>query len=367
MRSRLEDVVVAETILSDVDGTGGRLTIRGHPLEALAGQWSFEGVVRLLFDGFLDGLPDEEGLRRLLGEARADVFARCAPLLPQLSAAGVYAGARAGMALMPDVDSLRDALRLVAVPAVLGPAIARVRQGHDAVAPDPTRAHAADVLRMLQGTPARADLVTALDTYFVTVCDHGLNPSTFAARVVASTRAGLGSAVLAGLGALDGPLHGGAAAPVIAMLDAIAVHGDANAWFRRAVRRGERLAGFGHRIYRVRDPRADVLKATLRVLDEESNGYRLAYAERVEQAALDVLRELKPTHRLETTVDFYAALLLDALDFPPDAFTCVFAMSRVAGWIAHACEQRHAGGLIRPQARYVGRFEDAAARKARAS
>ena len=201
--------------------------------------------------------------------------------------------------------------------------------------------------------PAEA---AALDAYLVTVSDHGLNASTFAARVVASTRAGLTSAALGGISALKGPLHGGAPGPVIEMLDEIGTPENARAWIEAELDSGERLMGFGHRIYRVRDPRADALKAAVRKLAGDSDALpgRLAFAEAVEAAALVILKERKPDRSLDTNVEFYTALLLEALAFPPAAFTCVFAMGRVAGWIAHAREQLAGGRLIRPQSRYVG-------------
>jgi citrate synthase len=358
MTNGLEDVVAAETILSDVDGAAGRLTIRGHTLDALAGRRSFEAIVGLLFKGFFDELrddaPHDAEITHSLGTARRDVWARCAPHLRALAALDVYDGVRAGVALLPDGDGLADALRLVAAPAVLTPALLRLRDGLAPVEPDAALGHAADVLRMLTDAPPSSSHAAALDTYLVTVCDHGLNASTFAARVVASTRAGLASAVLAGLSALKGPLHGGAPGPVIAMLDAIAERGDARAWLEDALARGERLMGFGHRVYRVRDPRADALKAAVRRLGSGAAGSRLALAERVERAALDLLREAKPGRALETNVEFYTALLLEAVGLPPVAFTCAFAMSRTAGWIAHAREQQSSGRLIRPQSRYIG-------------
>jgi citrate synthase len=237
---------------------------------------------------------------------------------------------------------------------VLAPALIRARAGEAAIAPDPGAGHAADTLHMLGRAGDTHTLAAALDTYLVTVIDHGLNASTFAARVVASTRAGLCSAVLAGLGALKGPLHGGAPGPVIEMLDAIG-NGDPRAWLEAELGRGERLMGFGHRIYRVRDPRADALKSAVRKLHNAPNvADRLAFAERVEREALEVLRRAKPDRVLQTNVEFYTALLLEAVGFPADAFTCVFAMGRVAGWIAHAREQQATGRLIRPQSRYVG-------------
>jgi citrate synthase len=359
MANGLDDVVAAQTVLSDVDGLGGRLTIRGHSLPELAGRWKFAEVVRLLFDGFFDDLPSDGQMAGAIGRARKEVFDRVEPVLPFLAALETYGGMRAGIALLPDGDRVADALRLVAAPTVLTPALLRLRRGERPIAPDPKADHAADMLRMLTGVAASPALAKALDTYLVTVCDHGLNASTFAARVVASTQAGLTSAVLAGLGALKGPLHGGAPGPVIEMLDAIEAHGNAAGWLRDEIARGERIMGFGHRIYRVRDPRADVLKAVVRQLGtEDETGHRLAFAEKVERTALEVLRIAKPSRSIQTNVEFFTALLLEATGFPEEAFTSVFAAGRVAGWIAHAREQQTTGRLIRPQSLYIGPVPD---------
>jgi citrate synthase len=235
-------------------------------------------------------------------------------------------------------------------------AVVRAQAGEAPVLPDPTLGHAADILRMLRGRGAGPAEIDALDAYLVTVSDHGLNASTFAARVIASTRAGLTSAVLGGISALKGPLHGGAPGPIIDMLDGIGEPANARAWIETALARGDRLMGFGHRIYRVRDPRADALKGAVRRMGDGSNVRpgRLAFAEAVEAAALAILKARKPDRSLQTNVEFYTALLLEALAFPPQAFTCVFAMGRVAGWIAHSREQLAGGRLIRPQSRYVG-------------
>ena len=347
MNNGLDDVVAAETVLSDVDGANGRLIIRGHSLDAIAGRMGFEDLVHLLFDGFFDDLPSPAHLGAMLGRARLEVFDTTAPLLPLLAGIPTYDAMRAATALFPDGTSLADALRLIAAPAVLTPALIRQATGQAPIAPDPSRCHAEDIVHML----GRNDGADALDAYLVTVSDHGLNASTFAARVVASTQAGLTSAVVAGMSALKGPLHGGAPGPVIEMLDAIAADGDAHRWLSGAVDSGERLMGFGHRIYRTRDPRADALKAALRRLPRTDG--RLAFAEQVEATALDVLRSRKPDRVLQTNVEFYTALLLEAVGFPVDAFTNVFAMGRVAGWIAHAREQALTGRLIRPQSRYI--------------
>ena len=358
MANGLDDVVAADTVLSDVDGVGGHLTIRGHSLAELVGRWRYAQVVRLLFDGFFDDLPGDGELEKAIGEARVEVFERVKPMLAQLAPLDIYSGMRAGMAVLPDGDGLDDALRLIAAPAVLTPALLRLGRGETPIAPDAKADHAGDMLRMLAGS-ASPSLARALDSYLVTVCDHGLNASTFATRVVASTQAGLTSAILAGLGALKGPLHGGAPGPVIEMLDAIEASGDATAWLSNEIAHGERIMGFGHRIYRVRDPRADALKAVVRQLGSRNEtGSRLAFAETVEQAALDVLRIAKPQRSIQTNVEFYTALLLEAVGFPKEAFSNVFAAGRVAGWIAHAREQQATGRLIRPQSRYVGPVPD---------
>lgn len=354
MSDGLEDVVAANTVLSEVDGQRGVLIIRGHSLDELAGQTTFEEVARLLFDGFFDDLP--ANLAPGLAAARQEVFAEVSALDTGLLDRNPVEGMRALTARLADGDDLSTALRLLAAPAVFTAAVVRAQAGQAPVAPDLSLSHAADVLRMLSGREPSAQEAAALDTYLVTVSDHGLNASTFAARVIASTRAGLTSAVLGGISALKGPLHGGAPGPVIEMLDEIGQPDQARAWIEAALARGDRLMGFGHRIYRVRDPRADALKTAVRRLDDGSNARpgRIAFAEAVEAAALAILKEHKPNRPLDTNVEFYTALLLEALNFPPSAFTCVFAMGRVAGWLAHAREQVAGGRLIRPQSVYVG-------------
>jgi citrate synthase len=291
-------------------------------------------------------------LESRLGTARAAVFAR------MMSTGGVPTGlnavesVRALLARLPDGDDLDTAITLLAAPAVFTAAVGRARDGLAPIEPDPALDHAADTLRMRRGAPASQAEAAALDTYLVTVCDHGLNASTFAARVTASTLAGLTSAVLTGISTLKGPLHGGAPGPVIEMLNAIGDAHNVRPWIERALARGDRLMGFGHRVYRVRDPRADALKRAVRTLTPDAG--RLALAEAVEQAALAILREHKPNRSLQTNVEFYTALLLEALGFAPEDFTCVFAMGRTLGWLAHAREQVASGRLIRPGSVYVG-------------
>lgn len=361
--SGLDGVVVAETVLSLVDGAAGRLVIRGEPLARLAGHRSYEAVVALLLEGFFEELPESQALPRALGLARAEVFGLLAGADTTLLRLPPVEALRALVARIEDGDDLATALRLIAAPAVLTPALLRLRRGLEPLAPDPALGQAADLLRQLHGTPPGRAQAEALDRYLVTVADHGLNASTFAARVVASTRAGLTSAFLAALGALKGPLHGGAPGPVLDMLDAVGEPENAGAWLEGALARGERLMGFGHRIYRVRDPRADALQAGLQALGAEgaADPARLRLAEAVEAAAIELLRRRKPDRPLQTNVEFYTALLLEALGLPRESFTCIFAAGRSAGWIAHAREQVATGRLLRPQSRYVGPLPQAAA------
>lgn len=352
MSEGLEGVVAAHTILSDVDGTAGQLVIRGYSLDELAGRTPFATMAHVMLSGFFDDLPDQEDLGNRLGAARSEVFRRMIATGGGPTGLDGVCAVRELLSRLPDGDDLDTALKLLAGPSVFTAAVARARQGLAPVPPDPSLDHAADTLRMLRDASADPSEARALDTYLVTICDHGLNASTFAARVTASTLAGLTSAVLTGLNTLKGPLHGGAPGPVIDMLDGIGTAGNARPWLEQALSRGDRLMGFGHRIYRVRDPRADALKAAVRTLRPDAG--RLALAEAVEAAALSILHARKPDRPLETNVEFYTALLLEALGIAPEDFTCLFAMGRTLGWIAHAREQVLGGRLIRPASIYVG-------------
>lgn len=361
MTDGLENVVAAETVLSDVDGLAGRLVIRGLPLDALTGHASYEEALHLLWDGFFPDLPAD--LSRPLAAARETAFRTLERDMPAVAGLPLYDGVRALVARMPDGTDLETALLLVAAPAVALPNLIRLKAGKALRAPDPALGHAADMLGMLGDAPPDPARTAALDAYIVTVIDHGLNASTFAARVVASTLAGLNSSALAALGALKGPRHGGALGPVLDMLDAIGKPENAAAWLEDELSAGRRLMGFGHRIYRVRDPRADVLKAALDRLAKSGSvdTTRIALATHVEAEALAALRRHKPDRVLATNVEFYPALLLEALGFPRDCFTVIFAVSRMGGWIAHAKEEAANGRLIRPKSIYVGPEAKAAA------
>lgn len=361
--SGLEDVVAADTVLSHVDGMAGQLIIRGISLDKLVEDASYERVVSLLLDGFVSDLPTPAELPGALGAARCEVFSQLQYADETLIGLPLVDGVRALTARFDDNLSLQCALALIAAPAVFAAGLLRLKAGNSPLVPDANLPHATDILRMCNDAMPNPAQVAALNCYLVTVADHGLNASTFTARVVASTGAGLTSASLAAIGALKGPLHGGAPGPILDMLDDIGTPDNAGPWFEAALDRGERLMGFGHRVYRVRDPRIDALKGVLGLLADVgvNNPARLALAEASETAALELLQRRKPDRALKTNVEFYTALLLEALGFPREAFTPVFAMGRSAGWIAHAQEQAMLGRLIRPQANYVGPMPQQAA------
>ncbi len=355
--SGLEGVVVADTGLSEVDGERGRLILRGHDVEALALSATCEDAVGLLLRGALPAAAEREEIRRGLGEARAAAFARLPRLGDALEATDGMAALRAATAHLSTAgaDRAADEGALIGAAAVFAAAWARARAGLPPVAPDPGLSHAADYLRMVRGEEAAPALCRALDTYLVTVTDHGMNASTFAARVVASTGSDLVSAVVAAIGALKGPLHGGAPGPVLDMLDAIGAGERAARWLEAELVAGRRIMGMGHRIYRVRDPRAAVLERAIEALERAgvSSG-RLALARAVERAAEGALRARHPDRPLHANVEFYTAVLLDSIGLPRALFTPTFAVGRVIGWLAHIEEQRRTGRLIRPASRYTG-------------
>jgi citrate synthase len=351
-KSGLDGVPAAETVLSHVDGERGELIIAGEHVGELAAKSSFEGVTARLWNGATLGTLSEANVRASLGAARQRVFARLTELLPASRGLSIVDGFRAAVAGLRAESGLDHEATIVGAFPVIAGALVQQAKGCAPIAPDANVSHAADTLRMLLGCKPQAREVAALDAYFVTVCDHGMNASTFATRVVASTQADLFAAVTAGYCALTGPLHGGAPEPVLEMLDAIGTRERIKPWVDDALGRGERLMGFGHRVYRVRDPRADVLKAAIGRL--AADGADLPFASEVEAYIRDALRRKNPNRPLETNVEFFTAILLDALAIPRQAFTPIFAVARAAGWTAHAREQQRTGRLIRPSSSYIG-------------
>ena len=353
----LEGVVATETRLSSVDGKRGELIVAGFPIEELASRASFEEMLHLLWN---DALPTEKQLTDL----RRDLVVRRA--LPKVTTAILKAAA---FEQVPPMDALRmasgtldssdddrdDALRLVAAFPTIAAANWRLSQGQKPVEPDPELSHAANYLYMLSGETPTPEQTRALETYLNTVSDHGMNASTFAARVIVSTRSDLVSAMVGAVGALKGPLHGGAPGPALDLVFEIGEPYRAEEYLRAKLERGERLMGFGHRVYKVRDPRADVLSAAAERLyasDADQELYRLALE--VEKTAIRLLEEYKPERNLNTNVEFYTALLLHGLGLPTQLFSPTFAVGRVAGWTAHCFEQRELDRLIRPQSQYIG-------------
>lgn len=353
----LEGVVATRTRLTMVDGAAGRLIIAGFPVEELAGRAMFEETLYLLWNG---ALPDEDQLevlrrnlaaRRVLPEVTGNVLEAVAGRVPPMDALRMAAGTLGS----GDGDDCDDTLRLVAAFPTIVATHWRLSRGQEPVEPDPELSHAANYLYMLSGETPTPEQTHALETYLNTVSDHGMNASTFAARVIVSTRSDIVSAVVGAVGALKGPLHGGAPGPALDVVFEIGEASRAEDYLRAKLDRGERLMGFGHRVYRVRDPRADVLAAAaerLYATDADRDLYRLALE--VEKTAVRLLAERKPGRNLDTNVEFYTALLLHGLGLPTELFTPTFAVGRVVGWTAHCFEQREVDRIIRPQSEYVG-------------
>jgi citrate synthase len=256
---------------------------------------------------------------------------------------------RIALAAQPDSAEAAD---LVAALTVAVPALVRQASRQPPLAPDPALSTAADMLRMLHGRTQAADRTAALDTYFTVMCESGLSASAFTARVVASTRASLAASVLAAWCAFTGALHGGAPGPTLDMLDAAEAVDDLEAWLEDKLRSGERLMGFGHRVFSGNDPRAEAMRRSMQSMGPRAS--RLDFADRLEKAVAVAIERVKPGRNLPPNVEVMAALLLDAVGVPREAFTLAFAVGRSAGWLAHAMEQRKTGRMIRPTSAYVG-------------
>ena len=333
MNSGLEGIVVAETRLSEVNGEAGELVICGYRLEQFAAL-GFEAAAERLVGPGLDLAGGRQRAYHLLREHLRSLHNR-API----------EALRLGLSALP--SEVGPEVVIGAFPVIL----AATRHGIELAAPNPECCQVSDLLFTFLGRQPQSCEVDGLSRYLVTVSEHGMNASTFTARVIASTGAPLLDAVIGAVGALKGPLHGGAPGPVLDMLDEMAGSSDVAADLGRKIAQGQRLMGFGHRIYRTRDPRADVLKQTLANL---AGSPRLQLALEVERLAKRALREAKPGRHLDTNVEFYTAVLLERLGFSRDYFTALFATGRVLGWAAHYAEQRSLGRLIRPNSLYVG-------------
>jgi citrate synthase len=343
----LEGVVAIQTEIAEPDREGGALRYRGVDIEELVGAVPYEQVWGLLVDESLDSaMPDPEPHepKSLTGNAPSDLQAETARLSSEW-----------GLKKLVDLDDEQardDLARLSAQMMSIVAKSAAVGDGREP-APDDVVARgdtAAEKFLLRWRGEADPRHVKAIDTYWICTAEHGLNASTFTARITASTGADCGAAMSAAVGALSGPLHGGAPARVLPMLDEVAGTGDPAGYVRHVLESKGRIMGFGHRVYRAEDPRSRILKRTAKELGSP----RFEVAEALEEAALAALRERKPDYVIATNVEFYSAVVLDVAEIPPDLTPAMFACARVAGWAAHILEEKRTGRLIRPSAQYVG-------------
>jgi citrate synthase len=341
----LEGVIAFETEIAEPDRDGGSLRYRGVDIEQLVGQTSFGDVWGLLVDNsFAPGLPPFNTLRLPVhsGDVRVDVQAGLATLAPQL-----------GFKPVLDLDDtqVRDELAQTSVTALAY--VGQSARGDEAQVPQAEVDKGSTAVEQFLLT-WRGELnplhVKALDAYWVSAAEHGLNASTFTARVVASTGADVAASLSAAIGAMSGPLHGGAPTRVLHMVEDVEKSGDAEGYVKGVLDRHERLMGFGHRVYRAEDPRARVLRRVA----QELGSPRFEAASALEQAALAELRSRRPDRPIETNVEFWAALTLDLAGVPAHMFSAMFTCARVAGWSAHVLEQKRTGRLVRPSSRYIG-------------
>jgi citrate synthase len=362
----LEGVVVAETTVGDVRGLEGFYHYRQYSAIDLAKTRPLEDVWQLMFEGKLpETLAERERFaaeirrRRAIPDAVREVLPAIAragdtfiPLDALRTAVSQY-GAALGMKASHDIDHAtlyEDAMATCAVVPTLICALWRLRQGLEVIDPNDDLGYAANYLYMMHGDGPPPEYAAGVEKYLISTIDHGFNASTFTARVITSTGADLGAAVVGGIGALSGPLHGGAPSRALQMLDEIGTEDRADAWLRSAVERGDRLMGFGHRVYKTDDPRS----LMLREVADQLGGEKMELARHIEATAIRVLDELKPGRRLYTNVEFYAGIVMDRCGVPRELFTPTFAASRVIGWCTHILEQAADNRLIRPSAQYVG-------------
>src|SRR5215210_683640 len=343
----LEGVVAVETAIAAPDREGGALRYRGYDIEELVGRYPYENIWGLLVDDDIEStMPDPEPYepQSLTGNAPADLQAEVAHL------AGEWR-----LKKLVDIDDQQARDDLGRISAQMMGIVARsaaVAEGRKAAPDDVVEQGetAAEKFLLRWRGEANPDHVKAIDTYWICTAEHGLNASTFTARVVASTGADCAAAMSAAVGGLSGPLHGGAPARVLPMLDEAEQAGDMEEFVTGILDRGQRLMGFGHRVYRAEDPRARLLRRTA----SELASSRFEVAEELERVALAELRRRKPDRVLATNVEFWSAVVLDVAEIPPPLTPAMFACARVAGWAAHILEQKRTGRLVRPSAKYVG-------------
>jgi citrate synthase len=361
----LKGVVVAETAIGDVRGQEGFYHYRQYSAIELNERRPLEDVWHLMFAGELPSLAQRAAFLAETGPLRA-IPPALAPILPAIARAGArfapldalrtaisQLGSIEGFPPVLDIDAatLRgQALRVCALTPTLLTTLYRLNQGLEPIAPHPALPYAANYLYMLTGEEPTAEHAWAIERYLISTIDHGFNASTFTARVVTSTGADLAAAVVGAIGAMSGPLHGGAPSRALEMLEAIGTPDRADAWIRDAVEGGKRIMGFGHAVYKTDDPRS----LLLRRVAERLEGPRVAFAKQVERQVVDILEELKPGRKLYANVEYYAGVVMESVGLPPAMFTPTFTASRMIGWCAHIMEQAADNRLIRPSAHYAG-------------
>jgi citrate synthase len=349
----LEGVLAGETALSKVDGERGRLIYRGYRIGDLVERGTYAAVANLLWTG--DWTPDH---RLPTGQIPAPVLsilkalpASTKPMDALRTAVSAW-GATQELPWPPTVEQARALTSFS--PSALA-AFARLREGKDPIEPDPSLDLVEGFLYQLKGERPDPGTERALDAYFIVGAEHGFNASTFTARVITSTRSDIASAVAGAIGTMKGPLHGGAPSEVVDQLAKVGSVEHAEEWLRGALDRGERLMGFGHRVYRAYDPRAAALRKVAEGMEHKPDWLQLAI--QVEDVALRVLAERHPERALKTNVEFYAAPVLMGVGLTPDLFPATFSLARHAGWTAHVLEQSGDNRLIRPDVRYIGPAE----------
>ncbi len=361
----LEGIVAAATNIAEVDGQNGRLTLRGYDISELSGNVEFEEVCYLLWHGKLPTQAQFDGLKAEMSAARH----LPEPVLTALRALSPYAEGmdilRMGASMLSvgdetlnslDMETCRQrAARLQAqMPALVAHSY-RLGEGKEIVEPKPEHSLAQGFLYMLEGQEPEPVRVDGLNAYLVAVSEHGLNASTFAGRVILSTDSDMVSALTGAIGALKGSKHGGVPGPVLKMLEEIGTEDNAETWIRNEITSGRRIMGFGHRVYKVRDPRAALLSDAAEKFAERTGDYHLLnLTKAVETTTVRVLEELKPDRSLRANVELYAALILHAVGVPSELFTPIFAIGRTSGWTAHMLDQIEDSRLIRPSSIYVG-------------
>ncbi|PEC12817.1 citrate/2-methylcitrate synthase [Bacillus toyonensis] len=353
----LKDVTVVETKISLINGQEGQLTYRGYSINKLALQFSFEEISYLLWHGYLPDKEELDTFSRSLKAHRAlpknmyqlienlpkeaDMMSKIRTILSSLGTNHFK--------WKPTID---DAIRITAIMPIIIATLYRKERGLKYIAPNMELSHTENYLYMLTGSLPSPNKLKALEAYMILTMEHGMNASTFAARVITSTESDMVSAITGAMGAMKGSLHGGALLGVINMLSEIKDKKNVEHWLRRELENDSRIIGFGHRVYKTYDPRAKILKKMVSQIGSSNNWIELAHY--IEEVTIKLLKEYKPNQNLFTNVDFYAAVIMKILNMESSLYTPTFSASRVVGWSAHILEQAENNTMFRPISLYTG-------------